>query len=393
MRRSFFIVLFTAGTGYLFAQDNCPQQPAPCAHSAEINTAMDFAGRTKDNVSFPQELDMENKIRDAVTGEVQRIAKAKGWSVYEVNEQGGNYSPPYIYISHAAWEATPFNKRTPDNYLISFIFITNKDSLEAWKEYLLNGFQEESKNATLQAAGIYNDTQYRAYSDSLQLNMKQAIQFAQEDNAAYMQALKTNNRKVIDAHAQKQDAFRARSERYQNKLEAIQQSYRQPYDNAQQSWYKKMNRFAESSITLINFDINPFSAGYFDVQQGVDVNKLPKRKLSVPGAFSAGILSTGVQPNNNNYTIGSYSFLFQAPSYDASIMFGNYLPPDEYGHYKPAFTKNHHDKQSVLGNVKTITCDKVQNIEVHIEGSNNNIDSLVASLDWSKIYKMIDVKN
>lgn len=332
---------------------------------------------------------MENAVRSLVTAEVQRIAREKGWRVYEVNERGGNYSPPYIYTGYADWEATPFNKRTPDNFLVSFIFIINPDSLQAWKSYLLNDVQDQAKAAADQYMQVQNNPLMKRYTDSLDAYIKEYTDFTVANSKSYMENIQSKNQQGI---RQYEDGVKAIKE----KMDAIQQKMadlsKPANDNAAghlTTWHKRQSQFAESSMALINFDINPFSAGYFDVQQGIDVNTLHKRKLAVPNAFFASVLDTGIAPDNNSYVVDSYSFLCRGPAHDAAVLFGSFLPPDGYGHYRPVFTKGHHDKQSVLGTVKAVPCDKVQNVAVHIEGSNNTINEIVAALDWNKVYKLI----
>jgi len=143
-----FIILLCLTYSYnVLAQEDCNWQPAPCPNIESINETMDAATRIKNKDVLPQEIIMENHLRNLLTSEVQRVAKANKWSAYELNEEGTS-GPPYIFISYDDWERTPFNKRPPHQYKIGFIFIINKDSLQAWKNWLLNDMQKQSEEVT-----------------------------------------------------------------------------------------------------------------------------------------------------------------------------------------------------------------------------------------------------
>lgn len=135
-------LLFFLASGFgLYAQD-CEQFPAPCPHDDEISDAQDADQRQANNDVLPQEMAMEGHVRQVTKATLQAVASQKGWTLYELNES--TYSRPNTSIDFADWEATPYEKRPPHAFGVSYILITNKDSLQAGQNWFLKDLVAEA---------------------------------------------------------------------------------------------------------------------------------------------------------------------------------------------------------------------------------------------------------
>lgn len=384
-----FIILLCLTYSYnVLAQEDCNWQPAPCPNTSSISETMDVATRTKNKDVFPQEIKMENHLRHLLTSEVQRVAKANNWNVYELNEEGTS-GPPYIFISYDDWEATPFNKRPPHQYQIGFIFITNKDSLQAWRNWLTNDMNQQGA----QLAKQYNQSQtnplLQEYQDSIKYYTQVYTDFIQKNNAAYVKDIQSNNKKGIDDFQHKQKLLLDKVDTFQKKIQEVQQQGNSDFDTFNNEVNNKTVAFAEHSMTLIHFYINPDKAD-FALENGDQVNILPQHQIKIPHAFYAGITTNDAKADAHNYDLNYHGFVFNYPSNIGTILFGSYLSKDGYNYFPAAFSKNFNNKQNVIGKVKAVTCDKVQNILVHVEGSNSNVNKIIAEVNWEKLYGLLD---
>lgn len=369
------------------AQQNCWQRPAPCPDETLIENVRDVERRTKDNDAFPQQLQMEENVRNVVTDEIQRIAKANGWEVYELREDGMD-RPPFIYISYGEWEATPFEKRPPSRYQVTFIFITSKDSLQAWKDYLVDDIKPQSDQLIQQYSQSQNDNALiKTYQDSVLYYSQQLSDLMQKDYPAYMKALQDKDEKGINAYEYKQKAIQKKVDYFTKKLQEIQNGSNKNFEDAQAEWAKQIVAFAEGSMALVHFDINPYFADF--ALDNVEENNLSQHNISIPDAFYASITNNRAKPERHNYDAGNYDFTFQNPSCVASVLFGNFLPKTKENRFPAAFAKNFHDKQSVIGSVKIISCEKIQNLQVHVEGGSHYVNEIIRAMDWKKLSGLI----
>jgi hypothetical protein len=142
----------------------CPRYPADCPSDLQLPDSADRFG----NPIVPEEVSMEIRLRDIFTNSMQSLAEKKGWEVYQYDESAGSghlnadRSAPLVY-----------NLRPPHNYEISFIFIVNKDSLTAWKDWYkdlevkMQELVDEMKSGKnvdvsgMQALKLKKDTEFR----------------------------------------------------------------------------------------------------------------------------------------------------------------------------------------------------------------------------------------
>lgn len=368
---------------------DCPRSPAPCPLDGEIENNKDAAERTKDNALFTQDIQLEDRLRDAVTTELKRIAGAKGWEVYELTEQGiGN---PYIFISGYDWNTCPFNRRPPHRFRISFIVITNPDSLGLWKNWLLTDLQQRSDQLLQEYKTDQGESGVvlQKYQDSMQYYMQQYGDFLQSTQTAYMKDLQDKNQKALDAHDRKAKDILANTDRIKKEMEDVQNGSRSTRASNSFANYADNQTciFAEGSIALVSFDFNPYQA-----DRGVndDAETLTESLLTIPHASVALMIGNHVAANRNNYRPNYNSFAFENPSCGAMVLFGSYMPRDkEYATYRCAFAKNYRDSKSTIGDIKPVTEDKIQNISVHVQGRRDKVKTILQAFNWDGLNQLI----
>lgn len=367
-----------------YSQD-CPQSPAPCPDEGDIGANKEIARRTTEEALFPQDIQLEDRLRAAATAELQRIAAAHGWEVYELCEQGiGN---PYIFISGYDWKNTPFNKRPPHRFRISFIFITSRDSLAAWKNWLLNDLQHRSDQLiqTYQSDQNQSGSLLQKYQDSMQYYMKQYGDFLQSTQAAYMKNLQDKNEKAIEEHDRKAKAILANTDRIQKEVQAIQANSQSTRASNSFTGYadNETTKYAESSLALVCFDFNPYQT---DRGLNGDETTLTESPMTIPHASFASLTANHVKPNRNNYRPNYNDFAFENPSCGALVLFGSYQPRDkQYNSYRCTYAKNYHDSKSTIGDVKQVPEDQIQNISLHVQGRKDKVKTILQSLDWDAL--------
>lgn len=391
MKKKFILFIVLAWFIYdhnVQAQEDCKWQPAPCPNTESIDETLDSVTRTKNKDVLPEEIKMENSLRNLLTTEMQRVAKANKWSIYELNEEGTS-GPPYIFISYDDWEATPFNKRPPHQYQIGFIFIINKDSLKAWKNWLLNDMQKQSE----QIAQQYNQSQTNPlllqYQDSIKYYTQTYTDFIQKNNAVYVKDIQNNNKKGIDVYQRKQQSYLDKVDFFQKKIQEVQEKGNRTIETSNDELNHRTFTFAENAIALIHININPDKAG-FALEDGSQVNILPQHTIKISHAFYAGLTTNNAKVDGHNYELNYRGFVFNNPSSIGTILFGKYLSKDSYNYYPAAFSKNFGSKQDVIGKVKTIVCDKVRNIVVHVEGKNSVVNKIISKINWAKLFALLN---
>ncbi|RTL48833.1 MAG: hypothetical protein EKK39_11865 [Sphingobacteriales bacterium] len=111
----------------------CNYWSAPCPNATSISQADEWEVR-KGNGAIEQGLAFQRKMRNEITDFLQKTAKQNGWLVYQLTDEY-NDGPPFIFISYANWEATPYEKRPPTEDHLAFIIVVNKDSLMLWRQW------------------------------------------------------------------------------------------------------------------------------------------------------------------------------------------------------------------------------------------------------------------
>ncbi|MEO6916272.1 MAG: hypothetical protein ABI151_12010 [Chitinophagaceae bacterium] len=120
---------------------NCDVFPADCPETGDMEAAQD-SGACIRNLILSQEIAMQNQLREKFKNQMQEIADARKWEMYEYTEMAG--AGASRHKANGDMELVPYNIRPPYEYSISFIFIINKDSLNAWHSWYYNDFQNAS---------------------------------------------------------------------------------------------------------------------------------------------------------------------------------------------------------------------------------------------------------
>jgi len=142
--RHFWIIALIMVSPFVAAAQvvDCSWFPAPCPHSEEINQAMNSTDRMTNNRVTEQEMNMENNLRNAFTDILHKVTRTNHWTMYEIMES--DYDRPNTSVDYYKWEHTPYEKRPPHVYSITFIIVVNKDSLQAWQDWYKNDLVQHS---------------------------------------------------------------------------------------------------------------------------------------------------------------------------------------------------------------------------------------------------------
>lgn len=347
----------------LAAQDY-PQWPADKPETEYIAESQSRDIRIKNGV-LPQEVEMQDKMRFLIYDMMQNAAKGLHWHMAELSEFTNN--------GPLQSGGTPYALRSPRGIGITFQFIVNTDSLEAWKNYQANAIKINSKKIS----NIYSNTQsllgsplYRHYQDSEMYFMKLYLTYDANKNES------ASKKMPRQYYLQKVNEFK-------NKTKAITQP---AHDTSEMQMQKIKNENETNTFHFRNCTI---------VQVMFRVNN----DIGIPVNQSSGpIQSTFINYTLPNTTLANL-YTFEKKQTNTSlvkwnnvmlILLGNFLlSKDSYGDYPAGFTRNRQDDEH---SPKKIKSDKVQTISINISGSKINIEKMVKFIDIAKLNSMI-VKN
>ncbi|MDP9041236.1 MAG: hypothetical protein M3N30_04590 [Bacteroidota bacterium] len=279
----------------------CIYYPADCPSDRQLG---DSADRLV-NPILPEEISMEIRLHDLLTRLMQKQAEIKGWEVYSFDESDGTG-----YLNADRSGPLEFNLRPPHDYEISFIFIVNKDSLLAWKDW---------------------------QKDFL-LHMQEQVVKAASDHE-------------YSAFAKMQEAKKISDERFRN-----------------------------ASMIRVKIEVNPADAAASSITD--DLHRT--RVLNIP---HAAVAFESHNAKTDERAIFDLNQLNRCTDL-AFLLFGNWnVKPDEYQIYRPSY--NRRIKNALPATTKTIGCDKVQAIAMHVEGAPVYINQFLQSLDAEKIENTI----
>ncbi|OQY95826.1 MAG: hypothetical protein B6D37_05040 [Sphingobacteriales bacterium UTBCD1] len=376
------------------AQDlPCTYFPAPCPNETDLSRANDWTDRMKDNIALEQELKFEKKMSQETNRILQSMAKLNNWQLYEVSESAYD-GPPFIFISYDDWEKTPYEKRPPRSYNITYLIVVNNDSLIAWRNWFADfkiKMQNGADDYINQMKSVDQNPLLKTYSDSANYYAQQMANYIQNHQQQYMQDLQADNKKGIQNYESglkkiqnKQDLYIKKSNDLQEKLSA---DPGQSIKNLQTEQANQIAAFAGSSLVLVRFLINPYIVKS-GLEDGDQHSLLPQYSFKVPGASYAGLLINKTLPDLNSYKLNSDE-VFNNPASIATIMFGSFQPKDGYNNYRPSFEKSFNNKIAVIGSARQLKCDVLQNLAVQLEGRPDKINAVISKINWSEINSMI----
>ncbi len=376
---------------------SCSYSPAPCPNSSAISGADEWPIRIK-NGAIEQGLAFQRKIRNQLTDLLQKAARQNGWQVYQLTDEYFD-GPPFQFISFANWEAAPYEKRPPVWDDLAFIIIVNKDSLMQWRKWKEDFLQQAEKEGNQYASTTKNaddDPILKAYFDSANYYTQLRTKYTQEHEQQYLQDLKRNNKTALQEHERMEKFYADKSnafiKKYQNRQIEVYSSANQ-FGNSiinKQTTYNAL--FAESSIVLIHFGVNPYHVTT-GMEDGGQHSIVPQYSLQIPEASYAGLLVNRKTPDEHAYGFNYKGYFFNSPASIATILFGNYQPKDSYNNWRPMFEKLFTSSVATLGSLKNIKCDVLQNLSIHIEGRRDKVNLVMESMNWTEINSMITKVN
>jgi len=396
MKRNWLFIALAAMLSPVMAAaqvTDCPRFPAPCPHSGQINQAMDLVKRGQDNLVTPQELAMESTLRNAFADMLLQAGRQRRWQVYEIMES--DYDRPNTLVSFPRWCATPFEKRPPHVYEISFIIIVNKDSLQAWRVWYKGEFTDGANRVVgdirADAARTTNDQQLQSLTDSLTYYTQLTGKYTQDHYAEFMTAIQNNDLKgqkryndQIAKYQKKQDALVAR---IQNRSASANSASTGSYNRFESDKVSKTGLFTGASVLLVHFAVN---TAQIDVGFNDDGSKRPgsQKTLNVPGAFYARLFHNPSPPDGQSYLINEFDYGYNHPANKADLLFGKWQPGrNGNGHFNAAYAAG--KAATDLVSLKAIKCDAVQNIAVQIEGRPDKITETLSGINFREIQKLL----
>jgi len=353
----------------------CTYFPADCPQTGDIEAAQD-SDACINNLVVAEEIMMQNDLRRVFTSMMNEIARNRNWDVYEYTEESGGGVG-------SNGKATPYPLRRPYQYLISFNFIVNKDSLEAWQ----NWYSNDLKNASEKVADSYKqsasnaseDKSTQEYFDSAMYYSNLKAKYMSDHAAEYQKAIlggDTKAQKRYEDESKKYDErINAFINRKNDKTEATFSASKSQYSNLETYQHKNTIAFRNGSTIRVTLNVNDYIA------TANDGDKKVVKQLGTPTTI--GLLLHNDSPNEHE-VFGQY-----LRSTDiALLLFGKWLPkPDESHNYHSGYFADKKNMDAVT--VKEIPCDRVQTIVLHIEGSQKYVNQFLQLLDMQKLNSLV----
>jgi hypothetical protein len=366
--------LFAFALSNANAQGNCEYFPADCPDNIEDARDSDIC---ISNLILPQEISMQNKLRELVTSLMNETAKKTGWPVYEYSEAAGSG----IKSGEKAL-AYPF--RRPYQWQISFVFIVNEDSLHAWQSWYNNDLPKAS-NKVLDAYrqsgnDLSQDASRQKYLDSAtyygNLKAKYMTAHAAEYQKAIVGGDGKTQKKYEDEMKKYDDRVNACIEKTNDKSAKDFSSSKSQFDDLETYKHKNTIAFRNGSIIRVTLNVNDYIAMADD-----DEKKIIKQ-LSAP-ASTMGLMIHNPSPDEHEI-FGQY---LRSPDV-ALLLFGKWiLKQDEYHAYHSVYYSD--KKNTDMVTVKKILCDKVQTMVLHVEGGPKYINQFLQLLNTQKLNSWI----
>jgi hypothetical protein len=358
----------------------CKQFPADCPDIPLLETSEDSIGFIN-NLHSPQEITMIIKTRRYITSMMEKIAELNGWQMYYLTELAANASvtKQYTFLS--------YELKPPFRYSISFIFIVNQDSLLAWQNWYNNDLQKASNdavNSTLQAdSDLKLDTKFKKDSDSAQIYGNEMSAYMTKHISEYQAAISANDKKGIEKYEKGlkiiQDKINLSIAKANGEREGVNSNANAKYGDLQT--YKHINTvaFRNASIIRVKFNFN-----YYRLQTSASESAKIVKELHKPGTVMSFLMQNDHTDENEIYANDQF---IRSPLL-AIILLGSWQTKmDEYKQFHAGFEA---DKKSVdVETVKRIPCDKIQNLSIHIEGSEKYINRFLLALDIGKLNSIL----
>ena len=368
------LLLFFIITRATQAQD-CTYFPADCPQTGDIEAAQDSAACIN-NLVVAEEITMQNNLRKAFTSMMEEIARNKNWEVYEYTEgSGGGVG--------SDGKATPYPQRRPYEFMISFNFIVNKDSLEAWQTWYSNDLKNASEKVVdsykQSANNLSDDKNAQEYLDSAMYYSNLKAKYMSDHAAEYQKAILGGDTKTQKKYEEElkryDDKINAFINRKNDKTDATFSASKSQFGNLETYKHKNTIAFRNGSTIRVTFNVNDY------ITTANDGDKKIVKQLATPATLA--LLMHNDSPNEHE-VFGQY---LRSPDV-ALFLFGKWLSkPDGYHNYHAGYFADKKNMDAVT--VKKIPCDKVQTIVLHIEGSQKYFSQFLQLVDMEKLNSLV----
>lgn len=370
------------------AQGECAQWPAPCPHETEIANAQDVSHREQEKFILPQEADIEARVRNTLTDALQKLAAQKHWQVYELNEMG--FDRPNTGIAYDDWERTPYEKRPPHTYLISFMLVVNRDSLDTWRDWFKNDFARMSNDYVAQMNSNANAGADNAAASKMQAYADSAAYY-NKLSAEYMSAIQSGDKKAQQTYNDHINRYTAQADKFNKKIQQVQtggaETQQDGFSSLTNIKLAQTEHFANATLLLVHVNINRDIVGY-GVTDGDQHNVRPQHVLSVSGAVYAGLLKNPSKMEEHAFEVGTADFTYYHPTWVATAFFGAWSSThNAYGYRPAAYTMSKINTDLV--SIKKVKCDAVQNLAIQIEGRPDYIKQFLTAADLTALQKLL----
>ncbi|MEO8786053.1 MAG: hypothetical protein ABI378_03230 [Chitinophagaceae bacterium] len=317
------------------------------------------------NLVLPQEIAMQDNMRSVFTDMMERAASNLGWQMREISE--------YTNDNAMQGGGTPYATRSPRGITITFQFIVNNDSLEAWKNYE-NNFESKTMNqldeSSNEMQSLQQSPEYLKDRDSANYYMNLYTAYC-EDHKAEGVALYT-----VDKHPK---YYQTKERDFLDKANALVQ---QKADNSGikegESEHKIITRrFRNHTVVQVEFVVNAFEAYALNLE--LDVVKFHRAAFSKPGAKVSTLYTIGAENQDQGNSDKWNNILL--------ILLGNFQPNASSSEmYHAGFEKNGQGDEHTPKKVKS---DKLQNIAIDIYGDLDNVTAMSKYIDLNKLNALL----
>ena len=358
MRKLIIPIFLVLAATSLFAQDY-PQWPADKPETGFIKDSQSREVRIQ-NLILPQEVDMQDKMRTLFTDMMNRAARQLGWQMEEISE----------YTNDNALQGgdVPYALRSPRGIDITFQFIVNQDSLQAWRNYEMDygqQLQTNMGNALEAEKKIQESPAYKMYADSVNYYIKLYSTYCDKhknEGAALF---------TKDPHPQlyltKQKSFSDKMVAMTNNVNA--QSGGQQLDVEHNV---KTHKFRNETVVQVRFNVNDYVCEMSDQSTETTQREYPEQNVTLAKRVK-------IQNYGNDH--------FSKWDEMIVLLLGNFnKKPADNNNYNAGFDFGGQGDEHTPKKIKS---DKVQNIDVHIMGSAINIDKMVRLIDVARLNSTI----
>lgn len=379
--KHFSILIFFSYCFQFSDAQECSYFPADCPE--EIENTKDSLQCIRDFI-VPQEISMQNRLREFLTNHMQEIADAKNWEMYEFNEWAPGES-----VLESIVVALPYHLRRPHQYIISFIFIVNQDSLKAWRDWYNHDLVDDANKMAENYSQRANDAEYQNYQktcmDSANFWTGLMATYITTHAEVYQKALAKEDKFQIRKYEDSTSLYNNRANSWITKAqENIKASFshtNKDFEKFSSETHTRKINFRNSTMIRIKFDFNsPVSSA-----SGTGELKLTKQ-LNLPGTFSTLQIHNSTPYEKDIFDLDQFG-----RSTDFTyILFGRWQAgrtPWETNHAVFSLDRKNMDHITE----KKTGSDKVQTLAAHIEGSPYYLEEFLKNLDTLKLEQLINL--